>query len=84
MTVSVGSRSCRNPTKHLVLTLILVIFLHFFPMTGNTQASAKPFPFNPGEKLTYRAKWGPIAAGELTLEVLPIETIGGVKHTTSP
>ena len=79
MTVSVGSGSYRNPAKHLVLTLILVIFSHFFPMTGNTQVPAKPFPFNPGEKLMYRAKWGPITAGELTLEVLPMETIDGVK-----
>ena len=79
MTVSVGSRSYRNPAKYLVLILILVISPLFFPMTGNTQAFDKPLPFHPGEKLTYRAKWGPITAGELTLEVLPMETIDGVK-----
>ena len=73
------SGSYRNPAKYLVLTLILVIFSFFPPMTGSTQASAKPFPFHPGEKLTYRATWGFIPSGELTLEVLPIETIDGVK-----
>lgn len=36
-------------------------------------------PFYPGEKLTYEGKWGPIPAGEVTLEVLPKETIGGIE-----
>ncbi len=29
--------------------------------------------------MTYRAKWGVIPAGELTLEVLPLETFNGLK-----
>jgi hypothetical protein len=79
MTVSKGSRIYRNHVTCLVFALILLIFQHFSPIIGSTRASTKPFPFHPGEKLTYRAKWGFIQAGELTLEVLPIETIDGVK-----
>jgi hypothetical protein len=36
-------------------------------------------PFQLGEKLTYRGTWGIIPAGELTLEVLPKETINGIE-----
>jgi len=35
-------------------------------------------PFRPGEKLKFELKWTVIKAGEATLEVLPVETIGGV------
>jgi hypothetical protein len=79
MTVSKGSRIDKNHLSHPVLLLILVIVSLFLPLTGGAGAPTKPFPFHPGEKLTYRAKWGFIQAGELTLEVLPMETIDGVK-----
>jgi len=79
MTVSKRSRILRNPVKYLVFALILVVFPLFPSITGSTAESTKPFPFHPGEELTYRAKWGFMQAGELTLEVLPIETIDGVK-----
>lgn len=35
--------------------------------------------FFPGEKLRFKLKWGILPAGEAVLEVLPIETINGVK-----
>ena len=35
-------------------------------------------PFSPGEKLTFQVRWSFIPAGETVLQVLPIETIGGV------
>jgi hypothetical protein len=79
MTRSKGSGIHRNRAKYIAFALILVIFSLFTPIIGGTRASTKPFPFHPGEKLTYRARWGFIQAGELTLEVLPIETIDGVK-----
>jgi hypothetical protein len=79
MTKSKGSGIYRNHVKYIVFALILVIFPFFLPIIGSTGTTAKPFPFHPGEKLTYRAKWGPITAGELKMEVLPIETIEGVK-----
>jgi hypothetical protein len=39
----------------------------------------KEIPFKTGEKLTYKGTWGIIPAGELTLEVLPKETINGIE-----
>jgi Protein of unknown function (DUF3108) len=79
MTVSKGSRTYRNHVKRLVFSLIMVIFLLLPPIIGSTSSSTKPFPFLPGERLTYRAKWNFIQAGELTMEVLPIETVDGAK-----
>ena len=35
--------------------------------------------FFPGEKLKFKLKWGIFPAGEAVLEVLPIETINGIK-----
>jgi hypothetical protein len=43
------------------------------------KAGEKDFPFYPGEKLTFLLKWTIIPAGESVLEVLPMETIDGVK-----
>ena len=43
------------------------------------KAGEKDFPFYPGEKLTFVLKWTIIPAGESVLEVLPMETIDGVK-----
>jgi Protein of unknown function (DUF3108) len=43
------------------------------------KADEKDFPFYPGEKLTFILKWTIIPAGESVLEVLPMETIDGVK-----
>ena len=39
----------------------------------------KDIPFRPGEKLTFQLRWTIIPAGESTLEVLPMETIDGIK-----
>jgi Protein of unknown function (DUF3108) len=79
MTERNGSGIYRNHVKCIVILLLLVTFQFFLPITGSNGAATKPFPFHPGEKLTYRAKWGPITAGELKMEVLPIETIEGAK-----
>jgi hypothetical protein len=79
MTVSQGSRIYGNHARCLVFVLILALFSLLSPPIVTTSASAKPFPFHPGEKLTYQATWGFIPAGELTMEVLPIETIDNIK-----
>ena len=79
MTRSKKSGMYRSHMKYLMFAFILVIFPLFPPIIGSTNASTKPFPFHPGEKLTYRAKWGPITAGELKMEVLPMDTIDGIK-----
>ena len=39
----------------------------------------KSLPFPPGEKLTFQVRWAFVPAGEAVLQVLPIETIEGVK-----
>lgn len=44
-----------------------------------SNAIEKDLPFAPGEKLTFKLKWMFITAGEAVLEVLPFETINGVK-----
>ncbi|MCP4666501.1 MAG: DUF3108 domain-containing protein [Deltaproteobacteria bacterium] len=46
---------------------------------GDARGGETGLPFSPGEKLTFQAKWGPIPAGEAVLQVLPIETVKGIK-----
>jgi len=43
-----------------------------------TQPREKIKPFYPGEKLTYKLRWGIIPAGKATLEVLPFEIINNM------
>ncbi len=62
----------------MILSLILILFLHSSSISGSARIFTGKIPFSPGEKLTYEGKWGPIPAGEVTLEVLPKETINGV------
>lgn len=40
-------------------------------------ADMSPRPFAPGEKLTFKLRWGLIPAGEATLELLPVEVMDG-------
>ncbi|MBW1778100.1 MAG: DUF3108 domain-containing protein, partial [Deltaproteobacteria bacterium] len=35
-------------------------------------------PFSPGERLTFRLKWGFIPVGEAVLEVNPVTTFNGL------
>jgi len=58
---------------------MMITFMMTFGLTQNIKAVDKTFPFDPGEKLTFQVRWSFIPAGEATLEVLPIETIDGVK-----
>jgi hypothetical protein len=67
-----------NLVKHILLAFIFITFSHGSAFAGNTKALV-PQLFHPGEKLTYNAKWGVIPAGELTLEVLPVATVNGIK-----
>jgi hypothetical protein len=43
-------------------------------------AFAKTAPFQEGERLLYRAKWGAVSAGEAVIETLPLETIQGRQY----
>ena len=58
---------------------IIVPFVICFAHPEDTLGREKTFPFSPGEKLTFQARWGPIPAAVGVLEVLPIETVNGIK-----
>jgi len=53
------------------LPLFLLFPLIFMILSGNASASEKKFPFENGEKMSYRAIWGSFPVGDATLEVLP-------------
>jgi hypothetical protein len=70
----------RRLTKSIILVLLPIIFLNFTLISvADKVPPGRGIPFQPGEKLTYRGTWGIIPAGELTLEVLPKETINGIE-----
>lgn len=59
--------------------LFLIITTGVIAITGCAEAFNQTNPFHPGEKLTYSGRWGAIPAGEVTLEVLPRESIAGIE-----
>ena len=63
----------------LVSIFILTVLKLVLIFIGITFAGEDNFPFHPGEKLTFQARWAFIPAGEAILEVLSIETMNGVK-----
>lgn len=64
----------------IILFLFTIMFLAFTIISvADKVPPMKEIPFQPGEKLKYRGTWGIIPAGELTLEVLPKETINGIE-----
>ena len=62
------------------ITLIVAASIIAFSFTSSITAAEIEVPFLPGEKLVFEVKWKFIPAGEAVLEVLPLETISGVKH----
>lgn len=60
-----------------ILIAMMVIFI--CSVASNIRASEAPRPFRPGEKLKFVLRWTFIKAGEATLEVLPFETVNGVR-----
>jgi hypothetical protein len=76
----------RNPARlitHRYFFYIFASLILFGVFTGNLPA-AEPeakidLPFLPGEKLTFRLKWGFIPAGEAVLEVLPVKILNGIR-----
>jgi len=62
-----------------LVTFVVITAITMFSLSVNIEAGENDFPFNPGEKLTFQLKWTFIPAGEGVLEVLPLETIDGVK-----
>ncbi len=68
-----------EPKRRVITASIFVAFAFFVLVGGEGNALDRNPPLQPGEKLTYRAMWGVIPAGEVTLEILPIETVDGVE-----
>lgn len=63
----------------IIFVFFLIIFPNFTVISLADNVPVKVIPFKIGEKLTYKGTWGIIPAGELTLEVLPKETVGGIE-----
>ncbi len=63
----------------LSITFFIISAIAILGSSPCVKAGEKDFPFYPGEKLTFLLKWTIIPAGESVLEVLPMETIDGVK-----
>jgi hypothetical protein len=70
---------CRGLTKHIILILLVITFLDFTVINIAAKEQVLVIPFGSGEKLTYKGRWGKIPAGELSLEVLPKQTINGIE-----
>ncbi|MDX9746056.1 MAG: DUF3108 domain-containing protein [Syntrophales bacterium] len=70
-------RKQANLSDHRVRKTCLIVLLSFLSCVGfddinaNALGWAKEFPFAVGEKLTYRARLGPIAVGTTTISVRP-------------
>jgi hypothetical protein len=65
-------------SKFLIAVFTLSFILIVSPGSIDADPATKDnFPFSPGEKLTFKLKWGMIPAGEAVLEVLPIEIRNG-------
>jgi len=58
-----------------------IIFATLFlsAISALSHAGTLPVPFFPGEKLAFRVKWSFIPAGEVLLEILPMETLNGIE-----
>jgi hypothetical protein len=63
--------------KALAILLINLFFLSF--SLKPCHAGEKRVPFSPGEKLVFEIRWAFIPAAEGVLEILPMETLEGVK-----
>ena len=68
-----------DPGVKLSLLPILVAIIMIFGLSGNTHAVENNFPFSIGEKLTFQVNWTFVPAGEFVLEVLPMETVNGIR-----
>ena len=63
--------------KYRHLPLLLAALITF---TGAVADGAgTDLPFHPGERLTFRVRWAFFPAGEAVLEILPQETVNGIR-----
>ena len=59
--------------------MLAALMAFFWNNPGATNAGEKPFPFYPGERLTFEVRWSFIPAGRAVLEILPIEELNSEK-----
>ena len=57
----------------------MAALMAFIGLTESTSGSENDFPFHPGERLTFQVKWAFMPAGEAVLEVIPTESVNGLK-----
>ena len=67
------------PRRLLWMVTVFLCSLFVFAGDLESHAAAKALPFQQGEKMIYRAKWGFIPAGEAVIEILPVESVSGAK-----
>jgi hypothetical protein len=65
--------------KFLKGIALFAAVMAIFGVRSGVCGDEKDLPFQPGEKLTFQLSWTIIPAGESILEVLPMETIDGIK-----
>jgi hypothetical protein len=63
--------------KRYIASILTLIAMIATP-SSMLHASETDFPFDPGERLTFKVYWTFIPAGEVTFEILPPETINGI------
>jgi hypothetical protein len=59
--------------------ILVLTFITFLLFPSPAYAGDKQIPFAPGEKLFFEVRWAFIPAAEGVLEILPMETVDGVK-----
>jgi len=74
---SIGRYCSRNAIRITAMFLVGAM-LHTVCQGETTRTGAHHLPFSPGEKLTFQVRWSFIPAGKVVLEILPIETVGGL------
>lgn len=68
-----------NKPWQLFFACIVTGIITVCGLSTSIKAAEIDFPFYPGEKLTFQLRWSLIPAGKAVLEVLPMETINGIK-----
>ena len=61
------------------LPVIFTIIIGILTFSSLSTAGERRVPFSPGEKMTLQVRWAFIPAGEVVLEILPFETVNGVR-----
>jgi hypothetical protein len=67
----------KNRFRIMMSVLLVVMLWQLIGLASVVASSTADFPFQPGEKLVYKLRWGLITAGYAQLEVLPFEQVNG-------